>query len=200
MLLSPCPLSFSMASSSTMPRQWLSSVQMASASPFSSPLIQTVLLLSLHFSSVSDSRSKIVQYGSNARFMTPLLLRCHRPFERILGLPTTVPQCGNFARVNTWCTDFLDSSVNVSTLFRTPPHSSASTFNTPPLVKVKTEPGIHSVIHLSDSSDGDEPPVSTPIPKPSPSSLRSTFPYPACRVSPSSIPCQFPHFHCSMSS
>ena len=47
------------------------------------------------------------------------------------------------------------------------------TFNTPPLVKVKIEPGIHTVIHLSDSSDGDEPPVSTPIHNPSPSSLRS---------------------------
>ena len=65
--------------------------------------------------------------------------------------------------------------TNVSMEFRTPPHSSASTFNTPPLVEVKIEPGIHSVIHLSDSSDGDEPPVSTPVHKPSPSSLRSTF-------------------------
>ena len=66
-------------------------------------------------------------------------------------------------------------STSVSTEFPTPPHSSASTFNTPPLVKVKIEPGLHTVIHLSDSSDGDEPPVSTPIPNPSPSSLPSTF-------------------------
>ena len=51
--------------------------------------------------------------------------------------------------------ELLDPSMNVTTEFRTPPHSSASTFNIPPLVKVKTEPGIHFVIHLSDSSDGD---------------------------------------------
>jgi hypothetical protein len=71
--------------------------------------------------------------------------------------------------------------TNVSMQFRTPPHSSASTFHTPPLVKVKIEPSTDPVIHLSDSSDGDEPPVSTPIHKPSPSSLRSNF------VSPSLV-------------
>jgi hypothetical protein len=58
---------------------------------------------------------------------------------------------------------------------RNPPHSFASILNTPPVVKVKIEPGIHTVIHLSNSSDGDETHVSTPIHKPSSSSLRSTF-------------------------
>lgn len=67
------------------------------------------------------------------------------------------------------------SSTNVSTDIRTPPHSSTSTLNTPPVVKVKIELGIHTVIPLSDSSDDDEPPHSTLIPKPSPSSIRSTF-------------------------
>ena len=71
--------------------------------------------------------------------------------------------------------DLPDPSTNVSTKLCTPPHSSASTFNIPPLVKVKIEPDLHTVIHLSDSSDGDEPLVSTPIHKPSPSSLCSTF-------------------------
>jgi hypothetical protein len=56
-----------------------------------------------------------------------------------------------------------DPSTIIFTEFRTPPHSSASTFNTPPLVKVKIEPGIHTVIHLFDSSDGDEPPISIPF-------------------------------------
>jgi hypothetical protein len=74
---------------------------------------------------------------------------------------------------------FPDPSTNVSTEFRTPPHSSVSTFNTLPLVKVNIEPGIHTVIHLFDSSDGDEPPVSTTIHNPSPSSLPSTFVTPA---------------------
>ena len=64
--------------------------------------------------------------------------------------------------------------TNVSTKFRTPPHSYAFIFNIPPLVIVKIEPGLHTVFNLSDSFDGDEPSVSTPIPKPSPSSLRST--------------------------
>jgi hypothetical protein len=76
-----------------------------------------------------------------------------------------------------------DSSTNASTAFRTPPHSSASTFNTPSLVKVKIEPGIQTFIHLSDSSDGEDPPLSTPIHKPSPSSLPSSFVTPA-KVSP----------------
>jgi hypothetical protein len=53
-------------------------------------------------------------------------------------------------------------SPHVATTFHTPPHSSASTFNTPPQVKVKIEPGMHTIIDLSDSSDGDIPPVSTP--------------------------------------
>ncbi len=50
-----------------------------------------------------------------------------------------------------------ESRPHVSTEIRTPPYSSASTFNTPPAIRVKIEPGIHTVIHLSDSSDGDEP-------------------------------------------
>ena len=71
--------------------------------------------------------------------------------------------------------DLPYSCTNVSTEICTPPHSSASTLNTHPLVRVKIEPGIHTVIHFSDSSNGYEPPVSTPIQKPSPSSLRSTI-------------------------
>ena len=58
------------------------------------------------------------------------------------------------------------SSTNVSTEFRTPPYSSVFTFNTPPLVKVKIRPSLHTVIHLSNSLNGDEHPVSTPIPIP----------------------------------
>ena len=86
--------------------------------------------------------------------------------------------------------------TNVSTEFHIPPHSSSSIFNTHVLVKVKIEPGIHTAIHLSDSSDGDEPPVSTPIHKPSPSSLRSTF---VTLPFFSSILYQTPHFHSSIS-
>ena len=67
------------------------------------------------------------------------------------------------------------SCTHVSTEIRTPPHSSSSTLNTLPVVKVNIEPGIHTVIHLFDSSNGYEPPLSTPIPKPSPSSLNSPF-------------------------
>jgi hypothetical protein len=60
----------------------------------------------------------------------------------------------------------------VSTEIRTPPYSSASTFNTPLGVTVNIEPGIHTVIHLSDSSDGDEPVYSAHEVEPSSSSLR----------------------------
>ena len=66
-----------------------------------------------------------------------------------------------------------DSCTNVSTEIHTPPHSSSSTLNSPPVVKVKIEPGIHTIIHLSDSSNGDEPVLSTLILKPS--SLNSFF-------------------------
>ena len=81
----------------------------------------------------------------------------------------------------------LDFCTNVSTEICTPPHSSTSTLNTFLVVKVKIEPGIHNFIHLSDSSDGDEPPVSTPIHKPSSSSLHSTFVIPPllCHFPPS---------------
>ena len=64
------------------------------------------------------------------------------------------------------------SRPQVSTEIRTPPHSSASTFNTPPGVRVKIEPGIHTVIHLSDSSDSDEPVHSAHKVEPSSSSPR----------------------------
>ena len=85
----------------------------------------------------------------------------------------------------------LDPSMNVYTEFRTPPHSSTSTLNTPPLVKVKIEPGIHTVIHLSDFSDGDEPLVYLPFTKhPHPSSVSPLLP--DSGVSSSSIPCQTP--------
>jgi hypothetical protein len=53
--------------------------------------------------------------------------------------------------------ELLGPSTNVSTDFYTPPHSSASTFNILLLVKVKFELGIDTIIHLFDSSDGDEP-------------------------------------------
>ena len=52
---------------------------------------------------------------------------------------------------------FLDFCTNVSTEICTPLHSSASTLNTHPVFKLKIEPGIHNVIHLSSSSNGDEP-------------------------------------------
>ena len=61
----------------------------------------------------------------------------------------------------------LDPCTKVSIEISTPPHSSASTLNTPPLVKIKIEHGIHNVIHLFDSSDGNEPHVSNFIHKPS---------------------------------
>ena len=66
-----------------------------------------------------------------------------------------------------------DFSTHVSTEIRTPPHSSSSTLKSPPVIKVKIEPSIHTVIYLFDSSDGNEPLLSTPILKPSPSSLSS---------------------------
>ena len=52
---------------------------------------------------------------------------------------------------------------HVSTEIHTPPYLSASTFNNYPAVRVKIEPRIDIVIHLSDSSDGDEPVHSTPM-------------------------------------
>ena len=66
----------------------------------------------------------------------------------------------------------LESRPHVSTDICTPRYSSASTLNTPPIVCVKIEHGVHIVIHLSDSSDGDEPAHSTPMVEPSSSSLR----------------------------
>ena len=74
-----------------------------------------------------------------------------------------------------WLYGLPSTCTNVSTVIHTLPHSSASTFNTPLVVKIKIEPGIYTVIHLSDSSDGNEPLMSTPINKPSPSFLHSTF-------------------------
>lgn len=64
------------------------------------------------------------------------------------------------------------SRPQVSTEIRTSPYSSASTFTTPPSVRVKIEPGIHTVINLSDSSDCDEPVHSAHTVEPSSSSLR----------------------------
>ena len=72
------------------------------------------------------------------------------------------------------------SCTLVSTETRTPPHSSSSILNNAPVIKIKIELDIHIVIHLSDSSNGDEPPLSTPILKPSPSSLGSPFLTPSC--------------------
>jgi hypothetical protein len=86
-------------------------------------------------------------------------------------------------------------SPHVATTFRTPPHSSAFTFNTLPQVKVKIEPGMHTIIDLSDSSDGDIPPISTPINMPSPSSFPSSFVTPSLLSphppSPPKAPFQF---------
>ena len=65
-----------------------------------------------------------------------------------------------------------ESRPHVSTETRTRPFSSASTFNTPPASRVKIEPSIHTVIHLSDSSDGEDPPHSTSKVEPPSSSLR----------------------------
>ena len=43
---------------------------------------------------------------------------------------------------------FPDSCTNVYTKIRIPPHSSSTTLNTLPMVKVKIEPGIHTYIFL----------------------------------------------------
>ncbi len=64
-----------------------------------------------------------------------------------------------------------ESRPHVSTEIHTHPYASASTFNTPPAIRVNIEPGIHTVIYFSDSSDGDEPVHSTPLVEPSLSSL-----------------------------
>ena len=89
-------------------------------------------------------------------------------------------------------------STNVSTEFHIPPQSSASTFSTPPLVKVRIEPGLHIVIHNSDSSNGDEPHVSIPIPKPSyPPSVLPFLCLLLCLLFLHPMP--NPHFHSSMS-
>ena len=64
------------------------------------------------------------------------------------------------------------SRTQVSTEIRTSPYSSASTFTTPPSVRVKIEPGIDTFINLSDLSDGDEPVHSAYTVEPSSSSLR----------------------------
>ena len=85
----------------------------------------------------------------------------------------------------------------VSTEIRTPPSSSASTFTTPPSVRVNIEPGIHNVIHLSDSSDGDEPVHSAHTVEPSSSPLPPSYVTPSFNSS-SSVPFQIHPFHCSM--
>lgn len=64
-----------------------------------------------------------------------------------------------------------ESRPNVSTKIQTPLCLSVSTLNTPPAIHVKIEPGIHTIIHLCNSYDGDEPLDSTPIVEPSLSSL-----------------------------
>ena len=64
-----------------------------------------------------------------------------------------------------------ETRPHVSIEICTPPYSSASTFNTPPGIRVKIESGIYNVIHHSDSSDGHELVHSTPMVKPSLSSL-----------------------------
>ena len=69
----------------------------------------------------------------------------------------------------------LECRKNVPTKICIPPHLFASTLNTLPMVKIKIEHGIHIVIHLFDSLDGNGLPVSTPILKPSSSSLSSPF-------------------------
>ena len=77
-----------------------------------------------------------------------------------------------------------ESRPHVSTEIRTPPYSSASTFNTPPAIRVKIEPGIHIVIHISNSSDGDEPVHSTPMVEPSLSPLAPLCDPPIVRLDP----------------
>jgi hypothetical protein len=133
--------------------------------------------MSLHFTLISNSRCKIIwverEIYDTATSLLSLTMR-ENPIVADNG-SSMWELCADKYRVY----GLPDSATNVSTEFRTPPHSSASTFNTPPLVKIKIEPSIHIVIHPSDSSDGNEPPVSTPIHKPSPSSLSSTFVTPA---------------------
>ncbi len=56
-------------------------------------------------------------------------------------------------RVSGWA----DSHIEVSTEILTPLRSSTAAFTTPPLISVKTEPGLDNVVDLSDSSSEDAP-------------------------------------------
>ena len=79
--------------------------------------------------------------------------------------------------------DLPDSSTNLSTEICTPPYSSASTLNTPLVVKIKIEPNIHNVIHLFDSSMVMNP--LCPLPFPS-------------HFHPPSVPPLLPHLFCPL--
>ena len=68
-----------------------------------------------------------------------------------------------------------ESWPHVSTEIRTLLNLSASIFNHPPAKCVKIEPGIHTIIHLFNSSDGDDPAHSTFKVEPSSSSLRPPY-------------------------
>ena len=98
-------LPLSMASSSTM--LCVSKVVELRANGVRIPLLFPIYAngFALPFTLVLGSRCKIVPYGSNARFMIMLVLNCHWPCVSILGLLTTDLPCGNFALVNTECTD-----------------------------------------------------------------------------------------------
>ena len=48
-----------------------------------------------------------------------------------------------------------DSQMGVSTEILAPLRSSTADFSTPPVISVKTEPGVDNVVDLSDSSTED---------------------------------------------
>ena len=182
----------SMASSSTACQTWLSFVPMALKSLFIFPVdaIGFAFVFSLHLSirfSLQDSTIWVERKIYDTAISLLSLTMRENPRFADNGSPLWELGAGKYRVYG-----FFNSSTNVSTDIHTPPHSSASILNIPPVVKVKLEPSIHTVINLSDSSDGDEPPLSTSIPKPSPSSLRSTFDTPP-HLSPLSPSSTRPH-------
>ena len=157
-----------MASSSTMP--CLSETIELRPNGFGIPLLFPIDANGFVSSSLQNSTIWVeCKIYDNATSLLSLTMREH---SRVADNGSSVWElCAGKYRV---C-GLPDSCPNVSTEIVTPPHISSSTLNTPRVVKVKIEPGIQTVIHLSDSSEGDEPPLSTPILKPSPSSLNSPF-------------------------
>ena len=142
---------------------------------------------------------KIIQYGSNAIFMIVLFIYYALTMRENFRVADNKSPSWELCAGKYMEYELLDSCTNVSTEIHTPPHSSSSTLNTPSVVKFKIKPGIHTVIDDLDSYDDDEPPVSTPIFKPSPSSLNSPSCTPWIFMSYCCTPSQTLHFHSSMS-